>query len=396
MSVSLPDFRLEVYLGRWEFEARHHLTASDAETLTIGELLALATDEQRDEFDRLPLAYTPTWGTPALRDAIAATYETAGPEHVLTFAGAEEAMFWTLQELIGPGEHAIVTVPNYQSMETITLATGADVDGLPLRPDDNWALDLDELERLLRPTTRLIAVNFPNNPTGALPDPPTFRRLVELCDDHKIRLFSDEVYRGLELDPARTLPQAADTSETAISLNVMSKAYGLPGLRIGWLACHDRALLERLERRKHYTSLCNAAPSEHLAAIALGAGKQIRARNRNIIAENLPQFDAFFAHWPAHFAWEHPQGGCVCFPRLLTNEPTASFCRRLVERAGVVLLGADIYQSQLAGVPTDRFRIGVGRRDPRAALSAFADFLHSDARSRDAIRRRRAGGPRRG
>jgi Aminotransferase class I and II len=245
-------------MGRWEFAARHHLTASDAETLTIAELLALADETDRERFAELPLSYVPTWGTPELLEAVASTYERVGPEHVLTFAGAEEAMFWALQELVGPGEHAIVTVPNYQSMETVTLATGADVDGLPLRPEDGWELDLDTLERLLRPQTRLVAVNFPNNPTGFLPDRKTFERLIDVCDGHGIRLFSDEVYRGLELDPARTLPQAADLSSTALSLGVMSKAYGLPGLRIGWLACRDRALLERLERRKHYTTICNA------------------------------------------------------------------------------------------------------------------------------------------
>ncbi len=378
MNVTLPEFRLEVYLGRWEFAARHHLTASDAQTLTIAELLALASDEQREAFERLPLGYTPTWGTPALLEAIASTYDTVGPEHVLTFAGAEEAIFWAMQELVGPGEHALVTVPNYQSMETVAIATGADVDALVLRPEDGWALDLDALERLLRPDTRLVAVNFPNNPTGVLPDGETFRRLVELCEERGIRLFSDEVFRGLELDRGRTLPQAADLSPTAPSLNVMSKAYGLPGLRIGWLACRDRALLERLERRKHYTSICNAGPSEQLATIALGAADSIRARNREIIAENLPLFDAFFAAWPEHFSWEHPRGGCVSFPRLLTGEPTSTFCPRLVETAGVVLLPADIFHSQLADVPADRFRIGVGRRDPGPALEAFDEFLRAD------------------
>ena len=373
--TALPEFRLEAYLGRWEFEARHNLTASDAQTLTVGELLALGSAEQRDAFDRLALSYTPTRGTQPLLDAIAATYERLEPEHVLTFAGAEEAMFWALQELVGPGDHAVVTVPNYQSMEAITVATGAAVDGLALHPQDGWALDLEALERLLRPNTRLVAVNFPNNPTGALPGRETFDRLVELCDERGIRLFSDEVYRGLELDPQATLPQAADRSATALSLNVMSKAYGLPGLRIGWLACRDRALLERLERRKHYTSICNAGPSEHLATIALGAGAAIRARNRAIIAENLPRFDAFFARWPEHIEWERPQGGCVAFPRLTTGERTATFCRRLVEQAGVVLLPADLYESGLAPVPEDRFRIGVGRRDPEPALAAFDDFL---------------------
>jgi aspartate/methionine/tyrosine aminotransferase len=186
MLGELPDFALEVYLGEWEFAARHDLTASDAQTLTIAELLALARPDRRTAFEQLALSYTPTWGTPELLDAVASTYERLGPEHVLTFAGAEEAMFWALQGLVGPGDHAVVTVPNYQSMESLTLATGADVDGLVLSPVDGWALDLDALTKLLRPTTRLVCVNFPNNPTGALPSRQTFTRLAQLCDELEV------------------------------------------------------------------------------------------------------------------------------------------------------------------------------------------------------------------
>ena len=205
----LPDFRLEVYLGRWEFAARHHLTASDAETLTVAEVLG---PEGMEELAALPLGYAPTWGSDALRAGIAATYDALEPEDVLVFAGAEEAMFWAMQELAGPGGHAIVTLPNYQSMESVPLATGADVCGLALDPDAGWALDLDALTALLRPETRLVAVNFPNNPTGALPDPATWAALAALCEERGIVLFSDEVYRGLE--PAGTPPlrQAADLS----------------------------------------------------------------------------------------------------------------------------------------------------------------------------------------
>ncbi len=154
----------------------------------------------------------------------------------------------------------------------------------------------------------------------------------------------------------------------------MSKAYGLPGLRIGWLATHDRDLLERLERRKHYTSICNAGPSEFLATLALRHGDAVRARNRAIIERNLPVFDAFFARWDEVFEWEHPQGGCVCFPRYLGGD-AGRFCRELVERTGVVLLPSDIYASELGSVPGDRFRIGVGRRDPEPALAALETFL---------------------
>jgi aspartate/methionine/tyrosine aminotransferase len=371
----LPEFALEVYMGEWEFAARHHLTASDAQTLTIAELLAMADPEQRAAFQELPLSYTPTWGTPALLDAIAGTYDGLGSEHVLTFAGAEEAMFWALQELVGPREHAVVTVPNYQSMESLTIATGADVDGLILDAGNGWALDLDALTRLLRADTKLVCVNFPNNPTGALPDRKTFERLVQLCDERGIRLFSDEVYRGLKLDRATMLPQAAELSPSAVSLNVMSKSYGLPGLRIGWLATQDRTLLERLERRKHYTSIANAAPSELLATIALRNGDKIQARNREIIAANVPVLDAFFAQRTDRFEWAPPQGGCVCFPRLATGEDAGPFCRELVREAGVLLLPAEIYASQLGEVPRDRFRIGVGRLGLADALDALDDFL---------------------
>jgi aspartate/methionine/tyrosine aminotransferase len=370
--VSLPDFRLEVYLGKWEFAARHHLTASDAQTVSIEEVLG---EDGMRELAELPLGYSPTWGTEALREAIAGTYETVRPEDVLVFAGAEEAMFWALQELVGPGDHAIVTVPNYQSTESLPRSTGAAVSGLTLRPEDGWAPDLDALAALIRPNTRLVAVNFPNNPTGALPDPDTWAALIALCEERGIRLFSDEVYRGLEPEDTPRLRQAADASPTALSLGVMSKAYGLPGLRIGWLACRDRAVLERLETRKHYTSICNPAPSELIAAHALRRGDEITARNRAIIDRNLPLFDAFFAEHTDLFAWEHPQAGCVCFPRYLGPDGVEAFCRDLVEQAGVVLLPASIYASELGEVPGDRFRIGVGRADPEPALRALGAWL---------------------
>jgi aspartate/methionine/tyrosine aminotransferase len=374
---NLPDFRLEVYMGKWEFAAAHHLTASDAESLTIDELLALGGGEAGEAFGRLGLGYVDTWGGAELREAVAGTYERCGPEDVLTFAGAEEAMFWALRELVGPGDHAVVTVPNYQSMESLPLATGAEVTGLALDPAQDWALDLDALRRALRPNTRLVAVNFPNNPTGAVAEAAAFRDLAALCDAEGIRLFSDEVYRGLELDEADRLPQAADLSPSAISLNVMSKAYGLPGLRIGWLACRDHALLERLERRKHYTSICNAGPSEFLATIALRAADQVVGRNRGIVAANRPVFDAFFERHGDLFEWAPPRGGCVTFPRYLGVDGVEEFCRRAVEEAGVVLLPASIYASALGPVPVDRFRIGVGRRNPEPGLAALEGVLIS-------------------
>ena len=220
-----------------------------------------------------------------------------------------------------------------------------------------------------------MVVNFPNNPTGAVPDRATWRALVEICDERDIRLVSDEVYRGLELDPLRTLPQAADLSGTAASVGVMSKAYGLPGLRIGWVACRDRAILQALERHKHYTSICNAAPSELLASIALESADRVLDRTRRIVATNLPVFDEFFAAHADVFDWTRPEGGCVAFPRYLGSDGVEAFCRELVETEGVLLLPASIYASDLATVPKHRFRVGVGRHDPAPALAALERFL---------------------
>ncbi|MFF4598005.1 aminotransferase class I/II-fold pyridoxal phosphate-dependent enzyme [Amycolatopsis sp. NPDC001319] len=371
---TLPDFRLEAYFSRWEFTARHHLTASDVQTMTVAELLALADDDGRERWETLALGYTETYGLPALREEIAATYTGVGPEHVLCFAGAEEGLYLAMRTLLEPGDHSVVITPNYQAAETIPLSIG-EVSGVALRPEDGWALDVDEIERQLRPTTRLVSVNFPNNPTGAVPDLATWTRLVRLCEERGVLLFSDEVYRGLESDPAATLPQAADLSASALSLNVMSKAYGLPGLRVGWIACRDPEILHRLERAKHYTSICNSAPSEVLALIGLRARDAILARNRAVIAENVPKFEAFFENYQDLFDWAPPQGGCVCFPRYLGADGVEAMCTELVEQRGVLLLPASIYRSDLTATPDDRFRVGVGRRGPDEGLAAWAEFL---------------------
>jgi aspartate/methionine/tyrosine aminotransferase len=378
MIGSLPDFRLETYFSRWEFAAAHSFTASDAQTMTIREVLDLAGLTLED-IGGIDLGYRPTYGTDELRAAVAARYATVAPEDVLAFTGAQEALFWLLAELLCDGGHAVVAVPNYQSAETIPLASSASVSGLPLwqgtGADLRWTLDLDRLVSLLRPDTRLVAVNFPNNPTGFLPDRVTFVELARICHERGIVLVADEVYRGIEADPATTLPHAADLTPTAVSVNVMSKSYGLPGLRVGWVATKDRALLDRLERRKHYTSICNPGVTEHLATVALGVTDQIHARNRAIVVDNIARVRDFFADYPGLFAFEAPMGGCVAFPRYLGADGVEAFAQRAVEEAGVLTLPASIYASALASVPTDRFRIGFGRLGMPATLAALRTHL---------------------
>lgn len=372
----LPDFRLETYFSRWEFAARFHLTASDAQTMSLQDLLALADDADRAAWETMSFGYTETFGDPGLRQAISEMYTTATADDVICFGGAEEALYLAMQVLLTPEDHAIVITPNYQAAETVPLSLCA-VSGVALRPEQNWALDIDEVAAAIRPNTKVISVNFPNNPTGKVIPAADFRRLAQLCDDHGIHLFSDEVYRGLESDPEQALPHAADLSPLALSLNVTSKSLGLPGLRIGWITCRNSAVRSALERAKHYTTICNATPSEILARIAIKGREEILRRNRGIIAANRPRFDEFFSEFPALFEWSAPDGGCVAYPKYFGTDGVERFCADLVEQAGVLLLPAGIYSSQLTATPTDRFRIGIGRADAEAGLGAFATWLRT-------------------
>lgn len=373
-SIHMRDFALETYFSKWEFSARHHLTASDIESMSIADLLDLSSAEDKAAFYDQWLGYTETFGHAELLEEIAATYETASPSQILCFSGAEEGIYTAMRVLLDRDDHVIVTVPNYQSAETIPLNI-CEVSGVPLEEHDNWTLDIDRVKAQLRPNTKLISVNFPNNPTGAVLARDRFDALVDLCRAHGIYLFSDEVYRLVERDSSIRLPQAVDEYEKALSLNVMSKAYGLPGLRIGWIVSKDTKLLSKMERYKHYLTICNAAPSERLAIIALRARDQILERNRELLNGNAQKLATFFQDFPHLFEWYRPAGGCVCFPKYLGGSDTNKFCEELVNDAGILLLPPKIYQSELIDTPQDRFRIGFGRNNVDEALDAFRSYL---------------------
>ncbi|MEO0619868.1 MAG: aminotransferase class I/II-fold pyridoxal phosphate-dependent enzyme [Pseudomonadota bacterium] len=404
-SHSMRDFGLEVFFSKWEFSARHHMTASDVESLSTADLLALASDEDRAGFDDLWLGYTETWGAPDLRAEIATTYEAMTAENILCHAGAGEGIYAVMRVLLTAGDHVIVPVPNYQSAETVPLAI-CDVSGIALRragdwPQNSgrgigeaagdttggtaeWRIDLDELAASIRPNTKLLSLNMPHNPTGMVMSRADLDAVIALCRKHGLYLFCDEVYRGLELDVDDRLPPIADLYERGISLNVMSKAYGLPGLRVGWIASQDTALLQRVERYKHYLSICNSAPSERLALIALRARETILARNVALLAENVVLLEKLFADFPGLVEWRRPQGGCVGFPRFCGPEGGEVFCKRLLEEDGVLLLPSSIYVSELSETRHDHFRIGFGRdavfKDGLAAMRAhmtrhYSSFL---------------------
>ncbi|WP_422040107.1 aminotransferase class I/II-fold pyridoxal phosphate-dependent enzyme [Roseibium sp.] len=388
----MRDFGLEVFFSRWEFTAQHHMTASDLESMSLSELLSLASDEDRAGFETLWLGYTETWGAPALRREIAGTYDRLSDSNILCLAGAGEGLYAIPNILLTRDDHAIVPTPNYQGSETIPLSI-CDVTGVPMDyappsvsngAQGGWRLDLDRLKDAIRPNTKLISLNFPHNPTGLLLSGDDLEALVSLARTHGIYILSDEVYRGVELDEANRMPQMADIYEHGISLNVMSKAYGLPGLRIGWIASQDRDLLQKTERFKHFLSICNSGPSEVLALIALKARQKILSRNRSIMLENAAALERVFSAFPDLFEWQRPMGGCVAFPRYRGPDGVETFTQRLIEESGVLLLPSSIYASDLGDTPQDHFRIGIGRdqvfKDGLTAMEAHLDKTYPQFR----------------
>ncbi len=360
----MRDFGLEVFFSKWEFSAQHHMTASDLESMSVDDLMALDPNDNTPSLNDLWLGYTETWGAPDLREAIADTYDEIEPKQILCLAGAGEGLYMTAKVLLSADDHVIVPTPNYQSAETVPLSV-CEVTGVPMIYQANtkhaWRIDLDGIRAAIKPNTKLLSLNFPHNPTGMLMPLDELDALIALCREHGIYILSDEVYRGVELDPSDQMPQIADVYERGLSLNVMSKAYGLPGLRIGWLATQDDELLLRLERYKHYLSICNSAPSERLSIIALNARTKILARNHGIMSNNLVLLETLFEDFPGLVEWTRPLGGCVAFPRYTGPGDAESFCLELIEQSGVLLLPSSIYRSEVADTPDDHFRIGLGR-----------------------------------
>ncbi|BHH81844.1 aminotransferase class I/II-fold pyridoxal phosphate-dependent enzyme [Desulforhopalus sp. 52FAK] len=372
----MRNFELEVHFSKWEFKARHHMTASDVESMSMKDLMAIATPKEKAGFEDLWLGYTETWGDEELRQRIATTYSFMAKENVLCFCGAEEGIYVAMRVLLQKEDHAIVVVPNYQAAETLPLEI-CEVTGVALQQNNNWSLALDDVAKAIQVNTKLISINFPNNPTGATMPVDELRALVALCRKYDIYLFSDEVYRLLELDERKRMVQVADLYEKGFSLNVLSKAYGFPGLRIGWIASQDKEMLLKFEKYKHYLSICNSAPSEFFAKVVLNHREEILKRNRKRLEHNLSELENFFKDYPDIFDWYRPDGGCIAYPRYKGRGTVEDLCEALLEEHGLFLLPASIYRSELMDTPNDRFRIGFGRRNIEEGLAVFRRFLDS-------------------
>ena len=365
--MELSPFRIERFYAQYEHSTRYMLSSSDCESRTIAELLELEPDAHGRLLEQR-CGYTESPGAPALREAIASLYERTGAEEVIVTSCAEEGIFLLYHAFLTPGDHAIVETPCYESALEVARSTGAEVSQWRRRYEDGWAHDLDALAGMIRPATRLLYINQPHNPTGTLMARPVFEHVIGLARAHGLVVFSDEVYRELEHDPAKRLPPACDEYERAVSLGSISKSYGLPGLRIGWIATRDRGMRDAVAAMKDYTTIGASAPSEFLTALALRNRQILLDRNLAIVERNLPLIDAFFERHAETFEWVRPTASPIGFPRVTGVGDLARYCARLAG-AGVLLLPGTVYDEP------DHARIGFGRANMPEALGLLETNL---------------------
>ena len=336
--------------------------------MSIADLLSLE-EGAAERFRHVWLGYTESQGSLALRREICKLYETIEPAEILVHSGAEEAIFLFMFAAFKKYDHVIVHSPAYQSLAEVARAAGCDVSPWRAREQSDWALDLEELGHLMRTNTRAIIINTPHNPTGYLMPRANFEAVHAFAREHNLLLFSDEVYRESEYDPADRLPAGCDLGEHAISLGVTSKTYGLAGLRIGWIATKNKGIYEKMASLKDYTTICNSAPSEFLAEIGLRNRHKLIERNLGIIRDNLSVLDDFFARHADRLSWVRPRAGSMAFPRLLRGN-VEEFCDRLVKQAGVLLLPGSLYDDS-----RNHFRLGMGRKNLPQAVEKLEEFI---------------------
>jgi aspartate/methionine/tyrosine aminotransferase len=368
--MKIAPFRIEQYYAVHEFSAPHMLSSSDAESVSIADLLAFEPDAS-ERLLALRLGYTESAGAPELRAAASAIYESAGPDDVIVVSAAEEGIFAAYHALLQAGDHVVVETPCYESALQVARSAGAEVTEWRRSAAADWAHDLEALEQALRPDTKLVYVNTPHNPTGMQMSRRVLDRVVELCADRGAWLFCDEVYRELEHEPADLLPAAVDLYDRALSLGSMSKTYGLPGLRLGWLASRDRDALARIVDLKHYTTICASAPSELLSALALRHRGILADRNRALVLANLRLVDGFLDRNAESFSWVRPTASPIGFVRVHGLDDTTAFCEKLVADAGVLLLPGTVYDEP------GHVRLGFGRAALPEVLGQFEAWLET-------------------
>ncbi|MCC6791199.1 MAG: aminotransferase class I/II-fold pyridoxal phosphate-dependent enzyme [Thermomicrobiales bacterium] len=357
--MKVETFALERWMSTWEMNVEFDIAESGIYPMTTREIIDLLPEEQRaaalDEVLDTRLGYTEARGTAALRSLIAETYRATSPEEILVTTGAIEANYLLFNTLLDAGDHIVTIYPAYQQLYAVAQAIGCDVSLWKLREEHQFRYDLDELERLVTPKTKLIVVNTPHNPTGAMLSAEQLRRVYDLAESFGAWLMCDEAYRWLDLPGGEPMaPPIRDYGHRGISVGTFSKPFGLPGLRIGWIAGPEE-IVKACWAARDYISLSPGKLNDKLAQIALANRERIIARNHAIVTENMATAERWFAENADLVTWTPPRAGLLALMTYNVAVPSKELSDRLAGEYSVMLAPGSAFGFE------GHLRIGVGQ-----------------------------------
>ncbi len=349
--------------------ARYNLSASAGEPMTREQLLALEEGVAASMLET-SLDYPRRHGSAALVDAITGHYQGVNDDGVAVTSGSDDALGLLFLALVKPGERVVVLTPSYPPHLLLPHSRGAHVVPWEARPENDWVPDLDELRELVKPKTRLVLVTFPQNPTGFMPDQSYVDTLVEILRERETLMISDEIYSGLPHESSKGVNNLSDHYEHAVTMHGLSKTYGLPGLRVGWIVSRDLGVMRRIRKERELFNCYVAPPVDFLARLVLRHEATILNRNSQLVRDNLELATKFFARHDNLFRWCAPMAGVLSFPRWLGLGGTRVLSQQLLERESLAFA-----PSYCFGAGDDHFRLSVSRRSFADGLERLEHFL---------------------
>lgn len=371
----IKPFAVEEWMNEYEVGARYNIAETCVDSVSLDELFELAGEDKDAflrEFSAKRLTYGDIFGKPEFLQGIAALYKTIKPENVVPTHGAAGANHHVFCSLISPGERVISIMPTYQQLYSIPESIGADLAVMHLKQENGYHVDLDELRALAVPGTKMICINNPNNPTGALMSNDALREIAEIARSVGAYILCDEVYRHLTQTDEWS-ESIADLYEKGISVSSMSKVFSLAGLRLGWIATRDEEVKNTLLSHRDYDLISCGMFDEAVAAVALRHKDAMLARNRKIVRDNLAILDAWVAEHP-HFRYTKPEAGTTALVYYDYDVPSYDFCIKMYHDTGAFVTPGDCFEQSKS------FRVGYASDTDTlikglAAIAEFAEKL---------------------
>lgn len=345
-NMKIKTFKVEQWMNEYEQDAVYNIAETCVDSLSLDELFRLCgTDRERylDALTARKMTYGDIEGSPELREGICALYENLARESVVTTHGAIGANHLAFYSLLESGDNVVSVLPTYQQLYSIPESFGCDVRILELKKENGFLPDLNELRSLVDEKTRMICINNPNNPSGALMSEKTLRHVAEIASDLDAYVLCDEVYRGLNQEEAYTR-SIVDIYPKGVSICSMSKIFSLAGLRLGWLATPDQKAVRSCMEHRDYNTISCGMLDDALASLALKNAEAILGRNKKIVRTNLAILDRWVqAHHP-RISYVKPQAGTTALLYYDLDIPSRDFCTDLFRKTGVFLTPGSCFE----------------------------------------------------